>query len=85
MKKITILLCSFLIAMPALAAMNHGNMIMDDQGMIMNNNPDKLPKDCKAVSEDVNITIRGGKKFAEDFAGKMFTYDKRASFLAFAV
>jgi len=77
MKKITLLLCSFLIATPAFAAMNHGNMIMDDQGMIMNNNPDKLPKDCKAVSEDVNITIRGGKKFSKDFAGKMFTYDKR--------
>ena len=77
MKKITLFLLSFTLAMPVFAAMKHGNMIMDDQGMIMNNNPDKLPKDCKAVSEDVNITIRGGKKFAKDFAGKMFTYDKR--------
>ena len=77
MKKITLFLLSFTFAMPAFAAMKHGNMIMDDKGMIMNHNPDKLPKDCKAISEDVNITIRGGKKFAKDFAGKMFTYDQR--------
>ncbi|RLA24713.1 MAG: copper oxidase [Gammaproteobacteria bacterium] len=77
MKKTILFLLSFALTLPVFAAMNHGNMIMDDQGMIMNNNPDKLPKDCKAVSEEVNITIRGGKKFAQDFAGKMFSYDKR--------
>lgn len=77
MKKITLLVCSLVLTMPVFAAMNHGGMIMDDKGMIMNNNPDNLPKDCPAISEDVNITIRGGKKFAQDFAGKMFTYDQR--------
>jgi len=77
MKKITLLLCSFVLTMPVFAAMNHGGMVMDDKGMIMNNNPDNLPKDCQAISEDVNITIRGGHKFAKDFAGKMFTYDNR--------
>lgn len=75
--KIFILILILLTAMPVFAAMNHGGMIMDDTGMIMNNNPDKLPKDCKVISEDVDITIRGGKKFAQDFAGKMFTYDQR--------
>jgi hypothetical protein len=76
MKKISLLLFS-LLASPVFAAMQHGNMIMDDKGMIMNNNPDKLPKDCQSISEDIDITIRGGKKFAQDYAGKMFTYDKR--------
>ncbi|OQK17216.1 copper oxidase [Methyloprofundus sedimenti] len=77
MKKITLLVCSLVLTMPVFAAMNHGGMIMDEKSMIMNNNPDNLPKDCPAISEDVNITIRGGKKFAQDFAGKMFTYDQR--------
>ena len=72
MKKITLLLCSFVLTMPVFAAMNHGGMVMDDKGMIMNNNPDNLPKDCQAISEDVNITIRGGHKFAKHFARKIF-------------
>lgn len=77
MKQTILILLSLLCSNTALAAMNHGGMIMDENGMIMNHNPDKLPKDCKAISEDVDITIRGGHKFAKDFAGKMFTYDKR--------
>ncbi len=77
MKNITLFLCFCFLAAPAYSAMKHGNMIMDDKGMIMNNNPDKLPRDCQAISEEIDMTIRGGKKFAKDFAGKMFTYDKR--------
>ncbi|WP_428354057.1 multicopper oxidase domain-containing protein [Methyloprofundus sp.] len=77
MKQVILLLLTFIANTPAFAAMNHGGMMMDDKGMIMNNNPDKLPRDCKEISEDINITIHGGKKFAKDFAGKMFTYDKR--------
>lgn len=77
MKNISLLLFSLFLSLPAFAAMQHGNMIMDDKGMIMNNNPDRLPKDCQEISEVIDITIRGGKKFAQDFAGKMFTYDKR--------
>ena len=77
MKNTLLFLFFCFFALPVFAAMNHGGMIMDEKGMIMNHTPDKLHKDCKAVSEDVNITIRGGHKFAKDFAGKMFTYDKR--------
>ncbi|MBT3811660.1 MAG: multicopper oxidase domain-containing protein [Gammaproteobacteria bacterium] len=77
MKTITLFLFFCLFANPSFAAMNHGNMIMDDKGMIMNNNPDQLPRDCQEISEDIDITIRGGHKYATDFAGKMFTYDKR--------
>ncbi len=77
MKHTILILLSLLCSHTTFAAMNHGGMIMDKAGMIMNHNPDKLPKDCTAISEDVDITIRGGRKFAKDFAGKMFTYDKR--------
>lgn len=61
----------------ATAAMNHAGMSMDETGMIMNANPDKLPKDCKEVSEDVHFTVHAGRKYAEKFNGKMFTYDQQ--------
>jgi len=78
MKAIIILLSlSLYFINPSFAAMNMNGMIMDETGMIMNHNPDKLPKGCKAISETVDITIRGGHQFAKDFDGKMFTYDKR--------
>lgn len=75
MKALTLLLV--FISTPLFAAMNHGGMIMDESGMIMNHNPDVLPKDCPKVSKDVDITIRAGHQYTEGFAGKMFTYDKR--------
>lgn len=65
------------ISTPLFAAMNHGGMIMDETGMIMNHNPDILPKDCPKISKDIDITIRAGQQYSKDFAGKMFTYDKR--------
>lgn len=66
-----------IIGNQALAAMNHNGMIMDEKGMIMNHNPDKLPKDCKKVSEDVNITVRAGQKYAKNFTGKMYAFDQQ--------
>ncbi len=67
----------FFISLPLCAAMNHGGMIMDETGMIMNHNPDILPKDCPKISKEVDLTIRAGHKFTKGFEGKMFTYDKR--------
>jgi len=75
MKLFTLLLV--FITMPVFAGMNHGGMIMDETGMIMNHNPDVLPKDCPKISQDIDLTIRAGHKFTKGFAGKMFTYDKR--------
>jgi hypothetical protein len=75
--KTLLLLILLLSSTATFSAMNHGGMIMDESGMIMNHNPDKLPKDCKEISKDVDITIRGGHKFVKGFNGKMFTYDKR--------
>ena len=49
------------------SAMNHGGMMMDEKGMIMNANSDNLPRDCTKISENVDITIRAGQKHALKF------------------
>ena len=59
------------------AAMNHNGMSMDETGMIMNANSDNLPRDCKEISEDVHFTVHAGRKYADKFNGKMFTYDQQ--------
>lgn len=60
------------------AAMDHDHMQMDDKGMIMNANADRLPKDCSKISKDVDITIRAGHKYAQKFTGKMFAFDNQS-------
>lgn len=62
---------------PAYSAMTHDHMIMDDKSMVMNANHDELPKDCKKLAGDVNITIRAGHKHAEKFHGKMYAFDQQ--------
>ena len=62
---------------PLASAMNHGGMMMDEKGMIMNANPDTLPKDCTKISENVDITIHAGQKNALKFTGKMFAFDQQ--------
>jgi len=59
------------------SAMNHGGMVMDEKGMIMNANSDNLPRDCPKISENVDITIRAGQKHALKFTGKMFAFDQQ--------
>ena len=59
------------------SAMNHGGMVMDEKGMIMNANSDDLPRDCAALSETVDITIHAGQKHAQKFTGKMFAFDSQ--------
>ena len=63
---------------PAIAMMDHNHMQMDDKGMIMNANSDRLPKDCPKIAKDVDITIRAGHKYAEKFNGKMFAFDNQS-------
>ncbi|MCI0667365.1 MAG: cupredoxin domain-containing protein [Methylococcaceae bacterium] len=50
---------------------------MDTQGMIMNENRDQLPAGCREISEDVEITVHAGRKYAGRFPGTMFTYDQQ--------
>lgn len=48
---------------------------MDMQGMVMNENRDRLPPGCPAVSEDVQITVKAGRKYAKDYNGTAFGFN----------
>ncbi|MCX7069107.1 MAG: copper oxidase [Methylococcales bacterium] len=74
---ILLLLSSLFIVRPAHAAMDHSRMMMNEKGMVMNANPDKLPQDCTKISENVDITIHAGHKHALKFTGKMFAFDQQ--------
>ncbi|ABI60105.1 cupredoxin domain-containing protein [Nitrosomonas eutropha] len=69
-------------------AADHGDMhhhhhvddghIMDHEGtMIMGQNLDKLPSGCKSISEEVEITVRAGRKYAQRFPGTVFAFDQQ--------
>jgi hypothetical protein len=55
----------------------HDGMRMDMEGMVMNENLDRLPRDCPAIAGTQEITVHAGKKYAQQFNGVMFTYDQR--------
>jgi hypothetical protein len=55
----------------------HDAMRMDTEGMVMNENTDRLPRDCTALAGEHEITVHAGKKYAQQFNGTMFTYDQR--------
>src|SRR2546426_8631749 len=55
----------------------HDNMRMDMEGMVMNENLDRLPRDCPAIAKTQEIIVRAGKKYAQQFNGTMFTYDQQ--------
>ncbi len=44
-------------------------------GMVLNENKDELPPGCSTVREDVQITVRAGRKYAEDYSGTAFGFD----------
>lgn len=69
-------------------ATEHGDMhhhhhmdddhIMDHEGtMIMGQNLDKLPSSCRSISEEVEITVRAGRKYAAKFPGTAFAFDQQ--------
>ncbi|MDP6952020.1 MAG: copper-binding protein [Alphaproteobacteria bacterium] len=58
------------------SAHDHHAMTLDDEGMVMNENRDTLPEDCDAVSGDVEITVRAGRRYAEAYPGTTFGYDR---------
>jgi len=76
MKNLILISLLGLIAQTSLA-MDHGGMTMDDKGMVMNANSDRLPRDCQKISETVKITIRAGREHALKFNGKMFAFDQQ--------
>lgn len=57
--------------------MDHDH-IMDHEGtMIMGQNFDKLPSSCKSISEEVEITVRAGRKYSAKFPGTAFAFDQQ--------
>jgi hypothetical protein len=52
-----------------------GGMEMSAERTVMNQNTDRLPRDCAAVSQDVNLTVHAGKAYAAAFPGTMYAYD----------
>lgn len=57
--------------------MDHDH-IMDHEGtMIMGQNLDKLPSSCKSISEEIEITVRAGRKYAAKFPGTTFAFDQQ--------
>lgn len=58
--------------------MDHDDHIMDHEGtMIMGQNLDKLPSSCQSISEEVEITVRAGRKYSAKFPGTAFAFDQQ--------
>jgi len=57
-------------------SMHKHTMQMEMNGMVMNANTDQLPRGCTEISEDVNITVKAGRKYASKANGIMFTYNQ---------
>jgi hypothetical protein len=50
--------------------------IMDHEGThIMGQNFDQLPSSCDSISEEIEITVHGGRKYAKNFPGTIFAFD----------
>jgi len=50
---------------------------MDMDGMVMNENVDKLPQDCPNLSGEHAITVHAGKQYAATLRGTMFAFDQQ--------
>ena len=57
--------------------MDHGggHMMDFDGGMVMGQNVETLPMSCKSIDDEVEITVRAGRKYAAKFPGTIFGYD----------
>ncbi len=47
-------------------------------GKVVNENREELPPGCEEVSEQIEITVRGGTEFASEFDGVAFTFEQRS-------
>ena len=54
-----------------------GNMTLDLEGMVMNENRDRLPGDCAEISEDTEIRVAAGKQYAAPYPDTAFGFDQR--------
>ena len=54
----------------------HHNMTVDATGAVMNENRDQLPRDCEAISEDYQLTVKAGRVYVKDEPGLVFGMDQ---------
>ena len=52
---------------------HHHGMALDRDGMVMNENTERLPEDCGAISDEIEINVRVGRAHA--IRGRTFGYD----------
>ena len=79
-RRSSLLIFCLLFTLP-LAAQEHSGheghrMIMDEYGMVMNQNLETLPRDCDEISRDHRFEVSAGTEFAESFPGAVFGYDR---------
>lgn len=51
-------------------------MTLDEQGMVMNHNPDMLPRDCVSISKEYEFKVSAGSKYANEHPGLIFGYNQ---------
>lgn len=56
----------------------HHQMHLDDQGMVMHENSQRLPNGCESVSSEQAFEVRAGVIHAKEFADKVFSYNLRS-------
>jgi len=47
-------------------------MVVDQSGVVMNENRTTLPRDCNKISQDYSLTIHAGTKYAANVPGMIF-------------
>lgn len=52
---------------------HHHAMELDRDGMVMNENKDRLPEDCQAIADELELSVRVGRAHA--IRGRTFGYD----------
>jgi len=57
-------------------AMGHQHMSIDRTGSVMNNNAAALPRDCRELGPDIELTVHAGREFAQGVPGKMYGYSE---------
>ncbi len=53
---------------------DHHAMKMDETGMVMNENADKLPEDCSEIRREYQFEVTAGTEYAKPFPGTTFGF-----------
>lgn len=51
-------------------------MTVSRDGVVMNENRDRLPLDCTEISRDYSFTVKAGRAYARDRAGMIFGFNQ---------